>query len=140
MPVRPLVTSAPLLGRRRAQCSRARDLLGARHPLVHAVDDMRAMVEHSIVVATMLTTSVSALLAGVSKARAAVAAALVVQVAVTWRLVLRASAERDVVSQFTSEQLRDERGGAAGAVRLDRPGVRLAVELVGDRGRDVVRW
>jgi hypothetical protein len=45
----------------------------------------------------MLTTSVSAVLAGVSEARAAVAAALVVQVAVTWRLVLRASAERDVV-------------------------------------------
>jgi hypothetical protein len=75
MPVRPLVTSAPLLGRRRAQCSRARDLLGARHPLVHAVDNMRAMVEQSIVVATMLTTSVSAVLAGVSEARAAVAAA-----------------------------------------------------------------
>jgi hypothetical protein len=97
MPVRPLVTSAPLLGRRRAQCTHARDLLGARHPLVHAVDDMRAMVEQSIVVATMLTAGVSAVLAGVSEARAAVAAALVVQVAVTWRLVLRASAERDVV-------------------------------------------
>jgi hypothetical protein len=60
MPVRPLVTSAPLLGRRRAQCTYARDLLGARHPLVHAVDDMGAMGEQSVVVATMLKAGVSA--------------------------------------------------------------------------------
>ena len=97
MPVRPLVTTAPRLGRRLSQCSRARDLLGARHPLVHVVDDMRVMGEQSIVVAMMLAASLSALLAGVSEARAAVAAALAVQVAVAWRLVLRASAKRDLV-------------------------------------------
>ena len=61
------------------------------------MDDMRVMGEQSIVVAMMLAASLSALLAGVSEARAAVVAALMVQVAVTWRLVLRASAKRDLV-------------------------------------------
>ncbi len=97
MPVRPLVLSAPLLGRRRDQCSRACDLLGAGHPLVHVTDDIRVMAEQSIVVATMLAAGLSAVLAGVSEAGAVVVAALLVQVAVTWRLVLRASARRDLV-------------------------------------------
>ena len=45
----------------------------------------------------MVAASLSAVLAGVSEARAAVVAALVAQIAVTWRLVLRASARRDIV-------------------------------------------
>ena len=97
MPVRPLVTTAPLLGRRRDQSSRALDLLGARHPLVHVTNDIRVMAEQSIVVTTMLAAGLSAVLAGVSEAGAVVVAALLVQVAVTWRLVLTASARRDIV-------------------------------------------
>ena len=54
MLVRPLVRTAPLLSRRRSQGSAARDLLGARHPLVHVMDDMRVMGEQSVVVATVL--------------------------------------------------------------------------------------
>jgi hypothetical protein len=64
---------------------------------VHAIDDMRVMGEQSVVVATMVAASLSVVLAGVSEARAAVVAALVAQIAVTWRLVLRASARRDIV-------------------------------------------
>ena len=97
MPVRPLASSAPLRCRGRAQRSRPCDLLGAGHPLVHAIDDMRVRGEQSVVVATMVAASLSAVLAGVSEARAAVVAALVAQIAVTWRLVLRASARRDIV-------------------------------------------
>ena len=64
---------------------------------MHAIDDMRVRGEQSVVVATMVAASLSAVLAGVSEARAAVVAALVAQIAVTWRLVLRASARRDIV-------------------------------------------
>jgi hypothetical protein len=109
MPVQPWVRSAPVLGRRRAQSSRARDLLGVRHPLVHVVDDMRVMREQSIAVITLLAASVSALLAGVSQAFAAavLVAAVVVQCALTWRLVTRASAKRDHVLDLIAEGRED---------------------------------
>ena len=77
--VRPFVPSAPLLGRRRDQCLRACDLLGARHPLVHVMDDIRVMAEQSVVVTAMLAAGLSAVLAGVSEAGAVVVAALLVQ-------------------------------------------------------------
>jgi hypothetical protein len=103
MLVRPSVRTAPLLSRRRSQGSSARDLLGARHPLVHVVDDIRVLGEQSTVVATMLAAALSAALAGVSEARAAVAAALVVLVAVACRLLIRMSVERDLVLDLIVE-------------------------------------
>ena len=130
MPVRPLVTTAPRLGRRLSQCSRARDLLGARHPLVHVVDDMRVMGEQSIVVAMMLAASLSALLADVSEARAAVAAALAVQVAVAWRLVLRASAKRDLVLDL-NRRWTGGSSAAVGRVRAPAPAGRQAPRPAG---------
>ena len=76
---------------------RVQPLVRTRDPLAHVVDDVRVTQEQSIVVVTLLAASLAALLAGVSQARAAVAAAVVVQIALTWRLVLRASAKRDHV-------------------------------------------
>jgi hypothetical protein len=61
------------------------------------------MAEQSIVVTAMLAAGLSAVLAGVSEAGAVVVAALLVQVAVTWRLVLRASARRDLVLDLIAE-------------------------------------
>jgi hypothetical protein len=100
---RPFVPSAPLPGRRRDQRWRACDLLGASHPLVRVTDDIRLMAEQSIAVTAMLAAGLSAVLAGGSEAGAVVVAALLVQVAVTWRLVLRASARRDLVLDLIAE-------------------------------------
>jgi hypothetical protein len=136
--VRPFVPSAPLLGRRRDQCSRACDLLGARHPLVHVVDDIRVMTEQSIVVTTMLAAGLSAVLAGVSEAGAAVVAAFLVQVAVTWRLVLRVSARRDLVLDLIAEGREDLplRSVARERRRLRDPGRRVRLARVLDAVRE----
>jgi hypothetical protein len=138
MPVRPTVTSAPLLGRRRAQCSRARDLLGTGHPLVHVTDDMRVMGEQSMAVVTLLAASLSAVLAGVSEARAFLAAAFAVQVAMTWRLVLRASARRDHVLDLIAEGREDLplRSVARERRRLRDPGHRVRLARALDALRD----
>lgn len=137
MPVRRLVTTAPLLGRR-SQRSLARELLGAGHPLVHVADDRRVMGEQTIVVAVLLAASLSAVLAGVSEARAVVAAAIAVQLAVAWRLVLRASAERDLVLDLVVEGRGDLplRSVARGRRRLRDPGRRARLARALDALRD----
>ena len=100
---------------------------------MRVTDDMRVMGEQSVVVAAMLAASLSAVLAGVSEARAVVVAALVVQIAVTWRLVLRASARRDLVLDLIVEGRGDLplRSVARERRRLRDPGhrVRLARAL-----------
>ena len=137
MPVRPLVTTAPLLGRR-SQRSRARELLGPGHPLVQVADDRRVMGEQTIVVAVLLAASLSAVLAGVSEARAVVVAAVAVGLAVTWRLVLRASAERDLVLDLVVEGRGDLplRSVARGRRRLQDPGHRARLARALDALRD----
>jgi hypothetical protein len=132
-----LVTTAPPLGRR-SQRSRARELLGPGHPLVHVADDRRVMGEQTIVVAVLLTASLLAVLAGVSEARAVVAAAVAVQLAVTWRLVLRASAERDLVLDLVAEGRGDLplRSVARGRRRLGDPGHRARLARALDALRD----
>ena len=137
MPVRPLITTAPLLGRR-SQRSRARELLGAGHPLVRVADDRRAMGEQTVVVAVLLAASLSALLAGVSEARALVVAAVAVQLVVTWRLVLRASTEHDLVLDLVVEGRGDLplRSVARGRRRLRDPGHRTRLACALDALRD----
>ena len=61
---------------RQAQPSAARALLGAQHPLVRVMDDIRARVKQAMVLMGIIAASATAVLAGVAEARAVLAAAI----------------------------------------------------------------
>lgn len=74
---------------------RAIDLLGAQHPLVRVMDDIRARVKQAMVVTGIIAATATATLAGVADARAAVLAAVAVEVALVCALAALAAAKRD---------------------------------------------
>ena len=71
------------------------DLLGAQHPLVRVMDDIRARVKQAMVLMGIIAAAATAALAGVADARAALAAAVAVQVALVCALAALAAAKRD---------------------------------------------
>jgi hypothetical protein len=81
--------------RSHAQRSAARALLGAQHPLVRVMDDIRARVTQALVLMSIIAASATAALAGVTDARAALAAAMAVEAALVCALVALAGAKRD---------------------------------------------
>lgn len=92
---------------RHAQRSAARALLGAEHPLVRVMDDMRVRLEQAMVLMSIIAASAAAALIGVADARAALAAAIVVEVALACAVAVLAAAKRDRVLDLIIEGRQD---------------------------------
>ena len=78
-----------------AQQSAARAVLGAQHPLVRVMADIRARVKQAMVLLAIIAASATATLAGVAEARATLAAALAVEAALACALAALSAAKRD---------------------------------------------